>query len=99
MTHLREHVRLALEPRAPLPIAAELLGEYLDRDVAFQPGVMGPVHLTHTPCPNARNDLAASEPGPRFQRHGEKTLKETRIVQRRRLFKPESSLEAQVESG
>src|SRR3990172_10842959 len=69
MTHLREHVRLALEPRTPLPIAAELLREYLDRDVALQPGVMGAVHLAHTTCAYARDHLAPSQPGPGFQRH------------------------------
>ena len=43
----REHLRLALEPREPVRIGRERLGQHLDRDVAVQPRVARAIDLAH----------------------------------------------------
>ncbi len=47
MIQRRQHLRLALEPRQPLRVLRELLGQHLERDLAPEPGVLGAPHLAH----------------------------------------------------
>ncbi len=43
----RQHLGLALEPGEALGVGGERLGQHLDRHLAVEPGVGGPVHLAH----------------------------------------------------
>ena len=56
MVELREELRLALEPRQPLPVVGECRGQHLDRDVAIQSRVARAIHFAHTACAERRQD-------------------------------------------
>ncbi len=43
----RQHPRLALEPRQPLRVLSKPVGQYLQRDVATELGVLGAPYLSH----------------------------------------------------
>ena len=47
MVERGEDLRLALEAREPLGIARERVGQNLQRDVAVELGVAGPIDLAH----------------------------------------------------
>ena len=64
-----EDLRLALEAGQPIGIGGEGLGKQLDRDVAAELRVRGPVHLAHPPGAEGRNDLVGPEPGAGADRH------------------------------
>ena len=48
--------RLALEPRATLGVVRQRRGQHLDRDIAPQLAVVGPVHLAHPAAAEQRED-------------------------------------------
>jgi hypothetical protein len=53
--------RLAFEAREALRVVRRGLGEDLQRDLAAEADVSGPVHLTHTPLSEGREDLVRTE--------------------------------------
>jgi hypothetical protein len=56
-------LRLALEARAELGVAGELLREDLQRHVAVESGIAGFEDLAHSPRPQLARDLVGAEPG------------------------------------
>jgi hypothetical protein len=58
----RGRARLLLEALAPLRIQRNLGGKDLDRDFASEPGVPGPIHLTHPTRAERRENLIGTEP-------------------------------------
>jgi len=59
---------LALDARQRLGAAGSELGQDLDGDLAPEPRVACPVHLSHPACPERRKDFVEAE-----ARAGEKT--------------------------
>ena len=51
------------EPRATIGIARETLRQNLDGDIAIEPGVPCPVHLTHAARTKRREDFILAETG------------------------------------
>jgi hypothetical protein len=48
MIQAGQHACFPLEARQPIRIGGKRLRQYLDRDVAPEPGVTGAVHLAHS---------------------------------------------------
>ena len=61
MIQRRQHSRLALEARQPLPIMREGLGQHLDGDFASKLRVVCQVDLSHPTCTEQREDLIGAE--------------------------------------
>ena len=61
MIQRREHLGFALEPREPIGIAHEGLGQHLDRDIAIQPRIARAIHLAHTARAEQRQDFICAE--------------------------------------
>ena len=61
--------RFAVEPLAQLRVVGEDRREDLDGDRAVEPGVAGPVHLSHPAGPDWGNYLGRAQPGPWRERH------------------------------
>src|SRR5262249_14755840 len=60
----------ALEPgQSAAVIAGQLPGKHLDRDIASELGVPGPVNLSHPPRAERREDCVLTEAGAGGQRH------------------------------
>ncbi len=47
MVERGQHSRLPLEASQSISVVGERLRQYLDRDIASEPGITGAVHLTH----------------------------------------------------
>jgi hypothetical protein len=58
---------LALEAALPLGVGRSLLGEDLEGDLAPEAGVVSPVHLSHTPGAQGREDLVRADAPARGQ--------------------------------
>ena len=56
-----EDFRFALKAREPIGISRERWWQDLDRDLAFQPGVRRPIHLTHPAFADLRGDVVSAE--------------------------------------
>ena len=69
MVERGEHPRLALEARETIRIGGKGGGKDLDRDVAIELRVTGPVDLAHSACPDWTDDLVGVEPRPGDQWH------------------------------
>ena len=57
-----EYPRLASEARQPGRVVRELLGKYLDRDLAAKAQIGGAVDLAHPARPERRTNLVSPEP-------------------------------------
>ncbi len=64
-----QDVRLSLETRQTSLVADEVLGQDLDRDIAFQLGVRRAVDLTHASRTERRGDLVRAELRAGLQSH------------------------------
>ncbi len=69
MVESREHARLPLEPRQSRRVARELLGQSLDRDLASQTGIVGPVDLSHAAGPQQVQNRVDAELRARREGH------------------------------
>ena len=56
-------LRFALEPREPIGVGGERLGQDLDRDVAIQLRVARAIDLAHAAGAEGRQDLVRAEAG------------------------------------
>jgi hypothetical protein len=63
MVQLREQLRLALVSREALLVGDECRGQDLDRDVAFQAGIVSAIHLAHAALAQLGGDLVGAEAG------------------------------------
>jgi hypothetical protein len=61
MVQRREQFRFALEPREPIGIRRQRRWQDLDRDLTFQPGVGGAIHLPHAALADLRGDVVDAE--------------------------------------
>ena len=62
MIQRRERPRLVLEPRAPVRVVREGIGQHLDRDRASEPGIVRAIHLAHPAGAEQRLDAERAEP-------------------------------------
>ncbi len=65
----RGRARLLLEALAPLRVQRNLGGKDLDRDFPPEPGVTGPIHLSHPARAERREHLIRTQAGPRRKAH------------------------------
>ena len=65
----RHGLRFAVETGHAIGIGSKRLGKDFDRDLAFQLGVGGLVHLAHATRPEVSGDFVAAEAAPRSQQH------------------------------
>ncbi len=65
-----QDARFALEPREPVAVGGERRRQELDRDLAPERRVAGPVHLTHPARAQPVENLVAPEPLPEERRAG-----------------------------
>ena len=65
MVQRREDLRFALEPRQALGIVRERVGQDLDRDVAIELRVAGPIDLAHAAGAEGGEDLVTGRGGRR----------------------------------
>lgn len=49
---------------------AQGFAHHFEGHLPSEPGVLGPVHLGHAPCPEQRHHLVRAEATPRCQTHG-----------------------------
>jgi hypothetical protein len=56
-----EELGLALEPREPIRIEREWLGQDLESDLTIELRVVGAIHLTHAASANQGHDAVRSE--------------------------------------
>src|SRR4029453_647497 len=61
MVEGREELGLALEPRDPVGIEREWLGQDLESDLTIELRVVGAIHLTHAAPANQGHDAVRSE--------------------------------------
>ena len=59
----RESLGFTLEAREPISVVRERLGQDLDRDVAIQLRVAGPINLPHAPFADAGDNFVDTETG------------------------------------
>jgi hypothetical protein len=59
-----DRARFAFEPETGVG-TVEL--QHLQRDVAFEPGIMGAVYLTHAAAAEQRQDIICAKPAPESQ--------------------------------
>ena len=64
-----EGLCLALEPRKPIGVLCEMIGQNLERDLALQLRVARPIHFPHAACPERGDDFVRTEPGARGEGH------------------------------
>ena len=57
----RQHSRLALEPRHPVGVGRELLGQHLEGHLAAELGVLGAPHLSHPARAERPQNLVRTE--------------------------------------
>ena len=67
---------LAFETLQQLGVALDIVSEDFDRNGAFQPGVAGTVHFTHTPGTEQRENLVRAQPGSTGKGHSQNILPE-----------------------
>jgi hypothetical protein len=70
MVQQGEHFCFALEPREPIVVSGDRRRQNLDRDLAFQSGIGGPIHLPHPTFADLRGDFVDSEASARSEGHG-----------------------------
>ena len=63
MVQRRERLRFAREPREPIGIVRERVGQDLERDVAIQLRVAGAIHLAHAAFADLGGDFVDAEAG------------------------------------
>ena len=63
MIQRREHARFALEPRQPVRIVNDRIGQDLDRDVAVEARVARAIDLAHATGAESADDLVGTEAG------------------------------------
>ena len=56
----------ALETSQAIRVECERLGQHLDRDLASERRVAGPIHLTHAARPEKAGDLEGPDARPEF---------------------------------
>ena len=61
MVQGREHFRFALKPREPIVVGGERWWQDLDRDLALQLGIGGPIDFAHASGADLRGDLVDAE--------------------------------------
>ena len=64
-----QRLRLAREPRQPVIVSRDGVGQDLERDVSLQPEVAGAVHLAHSTCAEAIDDLVRTNVLARRETH------------------------------
>ncbi len=69
MIQRRQRLRFAREPRHPLAILRERVGQHLERHVAIERRVAGPEDLPHPARANRRKDLVDAKPAAGSQGH------------------------------
>ena len=57
-----EDFRLALEPGHAIRVGGQRVGQYLERHVAFEPGIAGAIHLAHAALPEHTEHVEGAEP-------------------------------------
>ena len=62
-----EDFRFALETREPIGISGERRRQNLDRNLAFQLGIGGPIHLPHPAFADLRGHFVDAEAGARSE--------------------------------
>jgi hypothetical protein len=65
-----EHFRLALKTGEPIGVTRERRRQDLDRDLAFQPGIGGPIYLPHPAFADLLGDFVDAEARARSEGHG-----------------------------
>ncbi len=65
----RDHFRFALEPREACRIGSKRLRQDLDRDLALEPRIAGPIHLPHAAGADLRGNFIRTKPGASGQGH------------------------------
>jgi hypothetical protein len=70
MRKRRDSASFALEARQRVGIVRQVLRQDLDRDVATEPRIARPVHLTHSPGADRSSDFVRAEAGTGNKRHG-----------------------------
>ena len=80
MVHRREHFRFALKPREPIEVGGEQGRQNLDRDLAFQLGVGGPIHLPHPAFADLFGDFVDAETSSGSERHGSGIIRPQRVA-------------------
>ena len=85
-----QHLRFTLEPRQAVAIVGEMIRQDLDRDVALQPAVAGPVDLAHAAGAKRRDDFIWTDVCAGGERHvGERDGLYVRLsIGRRRRIRP-----------
>ena len=61
MRDRRDRLRLALEPLARFFVGGQAVGEDLERDVAADAVVVGPIDLAHAACPDRLDDVVRAD--------------------------------------
>ena len=69
MVQRGEDLRLAPEPRQTIRILRDAVGQRFQRDLAGEPGVLRPVHLTHAACAEQADDLIGTQLRAGSERH------------------------------
>ena len=71
MIERRQRARLALEPRQPVGVRGERVGEHLDRHVPLQPRVARAIDDTHPARSQRSDDLVGPDAGAGAERHAQ----------------------------
>ena len=69
MVERRQHLRLAAEPRQPVGVAREGVGQDLERDVTIELGVAGAVDLAHSAGADGTEDFVRTKTSSAGERH------------------------------
>src|SRR5262245_60685682 len=69
MIERSQHLRFPLEARQPRGVTGESGGQHLNRHVAVQLGISGPIHLAHAAGADRRHNLIRSKSCSQRQRH------------------------------
>ena len=71
MIQRRERLRFAREPRQPVGVAGEGVGQDLQRDIAIELRIARAKHLAHAAGADLGGDFVGTEAGARGQSHGD----------------------------
>jgi hypothetical protein len=69
MIQRRKHVRFAPEASHPFPVVGECVGQDLQRDVAFEPGVARAIYFAHPARTDGSVNLVGTKVSAGCQRH------------------------------
>ena len=74
MVQARENLRLPLEPRHPIGILGEFIGQYLQRHLASELFILGAPHLAHPADAKGINHAVVGKGHSRFDAHSDSPL-------------------------